>query len=477
MQREEVGLALDVARTFQEKFPESVVPDNLLGKIYLSSKQYDLAESSLRRVLSVSPADVSANINLANMAITKKDYVSAREHYTTILKNNSEHYQSIMGMVSLSLIENNAGEVEEWLDNAISSHPDLLPPRLMLARYYVATGRSSGVASVFLGLPKQYSLNEQVLELKALAAIEDKQYESAKFYLESWVLQGDNATAYSLMSRVNAGMNDAKSMQDNLERSVELDGNNSSTRLALARLLLVQGDVEAANTHIDYLNENYPNADSVKKLLAFKDQRSGNTLQAESRLLDVYSDNPSSTNLISLSLHKLTAGKKSEAIELLESWQGDSDDVSLLLASVYGKNNETDQAIKKYRLLLEKDKDNHVVLNELAWLLRERKPQEALVYAKHAADIRPDTIQIMDTLAVVYLKNNMLDKAKETIDSIISSSPNNVYYRYHGALIDAALGDKSGAIKSIEQILGSNVEFSEKAEAKMVLANLKSGSS
>ena len=124
-------------------------------------------------------------------------------------------------------------------------------------------------------------------------------------------------------------------------------------------------------------------------------------------------------------------------------------------------------------MLLEKEGDNVVVLNDLAWRLRDKEPSRALELAERAANLAPDLAPVLDTLAVVLLKNGDIDQAKQKITRAYRLMPKHVPIRFHYAEIYAAAGDKVSAIEKLESLLDEGEDFPEKAEAERLLNALK----
>ena len=119
------------------------------------------------------------------------------------------------------------------------------------------------------------------------------------------------------------------------------------------------------------------------------------------------------------------------------------------------------------------DPDNVVVLNELAWLLKESQPGRALEYAERANALQPDSPALMDTLALSLYYNQKYQRARDVMRDALSQAPGHPALRYHEALIDVALGDNAKAIKTLQSLVSDNTEFSEMQEAKALLAKLQ----
>jgi tetratricopeptide (TPR) repeat protein len=116
---------------------------------------------------------------------------------------------------------------------------------------------------------------------------------------------------------------------------------------------------------------------------------------------------------------------------------------------------------------------NLVALNNLAWLIREKEPAQALDYARRAADIAPDSAEVLDTLAVVEYINKDYRRAQRSIDRALNQQPDNPSLLYHSAMIDVALEDESQARATLEELLDTHADFPEIAEARALYAQLR----
>jgi len=113
-----------------------------------------------------------------------------------------------------------------------------------------------------------------------------------------------------------------------------------------------------------------------------------------------------------------------------------------------------------------------VVLNNLAWLLRDSDPEKALSHAEKAVDLSDRTPSTLDTLAIVQLKNNQLIKAQRSIERALADGKGSPAMYYHSAMIDHASGNTEAAIETLQRLLSEKKDFSERAEAEKLLATL-----
>ena len=191
-----------------------------------------------------------------------------------------------------------------------------------------------------------------------------------------------------------------------------------------------------------------------------------------------YEKLPSTSTVLGLARQKLATGDADGAISLLSGWLSDNpEDVSVYvaLADVYINTNNAQLAIDQYIKALKYAPDNLVVLNNLAWFLRDTEPEKSVDYALQAARIDGESADVQDTLALALLANGQLIEARDAIARALAKIPDNASMRYHRALIQLASGQKSSAISELNAVLRGDDDFQERSEAEALLKKLKAG--
>ena len=168
-------------------------------------------------------------------------------------------------------------------------------------------------------------------------------------------------------------------------------------------------------------------------------------------------------------------GNRDAAVKLLETWMGEYPEdhlVLLQLASRYYTLGEKNKATTTYLKVLKLSPENVLALNDVAWLLRETEPVQAVLYAEKAFSIEPDSTDVIDTLAMVLSKSNS-DRARKLIGKAVRKSPDNPTIRYHQAIIlrDAGINDEAFIV--VQSLLEKYRQFPEREEASQLLKDLE----
>jgi len=215
------------------------------------------------------------------------------------------------------------------------------------------------------------------------------------------------------------------------------------------------------------------NAD-VFLLQAAEAARSGDKDAAISFARRAYNIQPHTGTVLALGNYQQRMGEQQAATDTYRQWlQEHPGDVRVLMQQANNSMTAGQDAVEQYRHVLTLESDNVVALNNLAWLLRERAPEESLDYARRASQLQPDNAAVLDTLAVVEYLNGNLEVASRSIQRALEATPGQPSMLYHSAMIDAARGETESAKETLGKLLEGTEDFPERAEARSLYEELR----
>jgi Flp pilus assembly protein TadD len=199
--------------------------------------------------------------------------------------------------------------------------------------------------------------------------------------------------------------------------------------------------------------------------------------EAEPLLRRAQEENPNTYTILWLSGAVGAQGRGDEAISLLEDWLDEYPADQMVrneLATTYLALGNEQQSQKRYQELLDDNPDNVVALNNLAWLMREVDPQQALTHIERADSLVPDNPQILDTYAMVQLELGALEEALTLNQRALDSTPADPSIRTNRAAILHANGQTGEAVAILEAIISDDsVADSQREAARSLLAELQ----
>jgi putative PEP-CTERM system TPR-repeat lipoprotein len=477
LRQKKVEEAISAAKEYHNRNPDSATSYDLLGRAYLAGGNKDKAKDAFLKAFEIRPGDPGAGTSLAEFALQEGNFIQAREYYRKVLAQNPTHMQTRMKLASSYALEGREQDMLNSLQATLSANPRAMEPRLMKARYFIAKGQLEMALPIFDELTEEQKSHPDALVTQAGFELAAGRYNQALVTLGKLVELYPNVSQHHYMlSKAYAGLGDIDQFSAELERTVELDPEHFYAKIALARLALLSNRMDTFKKQLTELRRIAPENVDVLKLEVALAQRNGSNEIAVRLLEAILNREPTATNAIALAAHRHSVGHISGAIEQLQRWLADHpNDISVRqkLAEIYGSNNQLGGVIYQYRKILESDPENLIALNNLAWHLRNEDPKEALDYALKARKLSPDSSTILDTLAMVQLKNNNLVEARRSINHAIRLAPNNPELRFHEAQILAAEGDTEGAIELLTKVLDEREKFRVRAEAEQELLRLK----
>lgn len=470
--------AIGVAENFRNANPGLAASHNLLGRVLLATGKTKKARESFEKSCQIDPGNPLACGKLAELATSRKDLEKAQDYYQMVLEHNQNHLGTLVDIASLNVLQDDAKNMLIHLQQAVDSHPEAEAPRLVLARYYLLKGRPEKVGPLLEPLDKTGKKTPDALRVYASAQIMQEQFEAARYTLEELIKQEpERADSYVSLAKVHAQLKDAERTKEALIKALELNPQHFAARLALARMYLREGDKAGVEVHLVVLRETAAKQPDVIELESSLAQLQGDqqrSLALSEQALEVSDTYP---RMMAVARQKQAMGDKEGAFKLLESWtlQHPNDvPAQISLTMAYAKMGKLEEAIQGYERVLKLDENNVMALNDIAWHMRTRNKEQALLYAKRAFELEPESAGILDTLAMVYLENGKVAEALTVIGNAIEKAPGEPTLLYHQAIIMAADGDTRGALNVLDKLAARNIDFSEKEAALALRAEISS---
>ncbi len=469
--------ALVAARAYRERNPGASGPVNMLGRVYLTKGQRKEAEQAFEEARKISPGDVYANYALAALALDNNEPEKARGFFEAVLVHHPDHLKTLLELSALDARQDKQEAMVKRLEQAAAAHPNALRPRIVLARYYLGTGKPARVPVVLGSLGQKHADDPRVLEVMGRSQLAQNAAADARATLERLVeLQPQSASAHFLLAQTHARLGDGQRLETELGKTLAIDPSHFRARLSLTRLQMLQGKTEQAKRNLGTLKERAPDNPEVLFLEGAMAQGTGKPQEALDIFEQVFEQTSSTTTMLALAQQRWELGDRDGAVALKEQWVAQHpEDLSarLELANSYLALKRTDAAMEQYRKVLIYSETNLIALNNLAWYLKESDPKQALQYAEKAQALAPKSATIMDTLSVVLLFNGDTDAALRVNERALALRPDNPSLLYHKAMALEAAGKRAETLSLLSELLQEPRAFPQRAEAEAMLARLQ----
>lgn len=477
----EYDRALEAVAALRDARPASAAPATLEGQVRLLQGEHELARKAFEQARAVAPDDIPATLALATLELQDRNYGRARTLYEALLQSHPDHLDTIMRLAMLDELEGKPEQMASRLSQAISAHPKALLPRVSLARYHLSQGRPDQVPVALGELLRQRQDAPALLEVHGMAQLAQGDTQAARATFSRLAESAPrSAEAHYLLAQALSRLNDGPALKAALERVLQIDADHLPARIGLARVLLLQGKVADAEKQLEILESRAPDNPDVISLRAAAARLTGDDRAALDAYSRVFREFSTSTTMLALARQRWASGEQLASIALMEKWVTENPDdrsALLALASAYSKSDDRNRAVAQYQLALDRFGDHAPTLNNLAWLLKEEQPRQALDYAERAARLAPGSAAVLDTHAMVLSKNGQHARAQRVIERAVQLAPQLPVLRYHSAVIDAAAGESARARETLSDLLGDNTDFPERQSAERLLTRLAIGGS
>ncbi len=458
------------------------LPENLMGAAYLGKKDIAKATEKFQAALKIKPDFVPARMNLAQLAIRGKNYDEARKQYETVLKENGKNIDAMTALANLANIEKKPDEVAKWLRMASDTDPNGVTPQLRLIAFYDSQRKFADALTVARQLNIDVPNNPRVLEVLGRAEMADGHPDRAVSSFRELVDQvPKSGRALVLLSGAQLASKDTDAARRSLEKAIEIDPNYTPAHVSLARLDMREKKFDAALKVAENLR-------TVQPKSAAGDMLRGDVLVAAKKpeqAVAAYQEGlkraPSSNMVLRLYNAQRQGEKTDAAYATLTNWldtHKNDDAVRNILASAYLLDRKYPEAIKQSEILLDHQKNNPIVLNNLAWLYQKTGDKRATEYAERAYKAAPKSPEVMDTFGWILVQNGEADRGAEILKQASEAAPNAGDILYHRAAALERAGHRDEARKELEKLLASADKlqgFSTRKDAEALLDHLKNG--
>ncbi len=471
------GIALERAQALHQQYPGKVDPLNLMAACYLTLSDWPKAREVLGQVLAIDPADPNASKNLARIEVADGNLEQAEALLQRLVAAHPDDREAVLLLVDLKARLGDLAAATQVLESALERSPDDALILALLVEKSYQTGRLADVLDLTREVKEQ-----QVREQPALVEYRGRvQYmlgdnRAAQRSFKRWIAaRPDSPQAHFWLANSLAGSGDLKRAGKELEIAIELDAGFLPARLAQVKVLAQQGRNEKAEQALADVKEEFGEKAQVLGVAGWLAMQEQDYASAEA-LFAKASAQGQDTELTLMWAKALGAQNKPDvAFKLIHSWlEEHPQDITVLLtmAGLYMGMDRPDDARIAYEKVVEIIPRHVFSLNNLAWLNKDRDPNQAISYAERAYQLAPGDPQVQDTLGILLLKRGDTTRGAELVRDAAALAPNNAEIQLH--LAEALVQQKKYA--EAERLLNTLIESQKDvqivAEAERLLKSL-----
>jgi putative PEP-CTERM system TPR-repeat lipoprotein len=468
--------ALAAAMILEREQPDNPLVHNLKGVVYIGKKDNGAARKSFEKAFSLQPKYFPAVASLARLDMLEKRPDEAKKRLESYLEKDKKNAQAMSALAGLAISQGKNAEATEWLERANRENPDEVLPAVVLTSHYLRQNDKEKALTFARKLHATHPTNPDVVDALAQAQLANNERQSAlESYRKLASLVPTSPIPQLRVASTSLAMQDTAGATEALKKALAIQPDNLDAQMMMAAIDVRAGRHEEALTNARKVQKQHSKSavgHALEGDILIAQNKPALAAKAYERAL---SYNKSGATVLKVHDSLKKSGKEKEADARLAQWLKENPNdtsVRLHLATVSLRNKQNKAAIEQFEAVVQRDENNVVALNNLAWLLQEEKDQRALQYAERAYALAPGHPGVLDTLGWILVEQGNTARGLPLLQKAASLAPQSVDIQYH--LIQAMVksGDNANARKELEQLIESKKNFSKLDEAKELLKRL-----
>lgn len=460
--------ARELVQALRATHPNETDPINLSAAIHLATGRWADAKHDLESVLQRKPNDGNSRKNLARIALQEGDAQRARALLQPLAPARPIDETAIVLLATTQMRLGEDKQAVALLEDALRAQPTAHNALAMLARLHLAQGEPSKALERLRGLgAAQLEQMPIFFELRGRAQMASGDFNSARATFDHWArFAPTSGAAHYWLAESLGRVGDLPAARTALTRALEVAPQYLPARIGELRMLTLAGSREPAAAAAKRLETDFGPTREVLAATGWHALATGNFAVAEEKLRAAFDMAPDSELVVLLARALWGQEKHDETFAHLNEWlrAHPADPAALLhLAGAHLSLQQNDKAVSTYRRMLEHHPNHVPSINNVAWLIRKDRADEALQLARRAHELSPQDPFVLDTLGMLYFERKDLQQANWFLTQALELNPNDGQLRLHVAQVLIEQGKHKEArdllVKVIEDSSGTPLEI------------------
>ncbi len=477
LSRRDFDAALATLEVMSKKAPSDASILELRGRVYLAKRDPAAARLALEAAVKADPSLFGAVAALVTLDLADKKPDAAMQRLQAVITARPD---DILAMMALGELKARQGapqsEVKQLFVNAVKIAPGASEPRLKLIDLALRKRQYKEALNYAREALSAMPNDALVMNAAGKAQLQAGDYEQAVGTFRK--LAGALPKAggpYLLLAQVYRAQNKLDAAENAVSKALELEPDNVDAQMALVDILASTNHASNALQYVRRIQQSKPRSPVGYALEAALQARQRNEDAAATVLREGVAKTGSSDLARRLFSLYVVNKRTADASKLAQDWlkQHPDDAAFEYVVSVQEiALGDLRSAEARLRRVVAAYPKNALALNNLAWVLVQRKDKAALEYAQRANDILPDRPAFMDTLALALAAENRLAPAIELQRAAMELDPQDQSLRLTLARLALQAGDKAVARDELRTLEKLGPKFEEQTEVAKLLKQL-----
>ncbi len=457
--------------------PQNPLFYNLKGAVFLGKNDVIKARENFNQALTIQPNYFPAVSNLARLDMQDQKPDVAKGRFEAILRNDDKNIQAMSALSSLASAQGNTAEATRWLELASDRNPNELEPALLLTAHYLRIDDKEKALLLARKLNGTYPNEPRALEILGRVQLAQNNFSAALDSFER--LAGrlpESAPAQLQIANVHSMMKDYTAASSALRKALFIDPGFVDAKVALVRLATLEDKADQAMSLAQNIQKDHadiPQGYELEGDLWMRQNKPEMAAKAYEKAFSVAQNGILVTKIYNALSQ---AGNDQKALAEITQWLAKNPEdttTRLYLANEYLGKGQYANATKEYEIIVQKNPQHLMSLNNLAWLYQQSKNSRALEYAEKAYQLSPQNPAIQDTLAWILVEKGEIDRALPMLEKAALQLPDNATIQYHYAHALVKAGNPAQARQILDKITAGDASFSEVDAARELLKQVQ----
>ena len=457
LRRNDTKAAFSAIDAIEKKMPDSAVPFQMRGQIYLRQRDLAAARKNFEQALTKDPKYLPSVGSLAQMDLADNKADAAKARYQALLKTDPKNVRAMMALAEITRRSGGtADEVRKLLNAAVQADPTDAAPRVTLIESYMAdrdvSGAKAAAQAAVAALPNNTALLDRLGRIQ-IAGGDTQQAVSTFNKLVS--MNTASPDGYIGLAQAQMAAKDLDGAAKSAKKAAEIAPGSLPTQQLGMMVAMQQKRPRDAVAIAREMQTAHPDDGTgffMEGEIEFN-QKNFEAAVAAYRKASAKADPGNGPSRLHQAL--IAGGRESDATKFVGSWVAEHPNDAMFrfyLGDAALAKGDLPLAEKRYNEVLAIAPEHALALNNVAWLMVQQNKPGAVALAERAVNAAPGQPAILDTLALALATENQLDKAIDIEKKIVAQSPKVPVFRINLAKFYAQAGKKDLARGELDQL-------------------------
>lgn len=479
LRRGEYDQALALVDAMEKKQPErSVRWLEMRGTVHLQRLDFAKARESFERAGAARPESYVAVGHLVELDVLQGQPQAALQRLEAYLRTQPQHPSALLALALLSSKQPSLAPdtVRARFAASIQAAPSEPMPRLRFVEYLLRRNQFKEALAVAqeanAAIPEDARLLDALGRAQGRAGDVEQAVKTFRKVAAMLPASPEPHLRLAELYRAGSQLDQARTAY---RRALDINPASSVALQGLVETLLMTSRPPEVLAQIERARSARPNSPSpysMESLVHLQRKDVDSAIRALRTGFQRTGSRELGSQLVS---QLLRAGKVAEAEAELAAWLRrvpNDPEARYLQSAISLLKGDLPLAERQLTQLVQLDPRNASALNNLAALVADRSPQEAVAYARRALEQEPDNPAILDTLASALAADKKLDEAKVVHARAMQLAPGDPNLRLTRAKLALLVDDKALARAEIAHLEGLGAAFPRSGELAKLKARL-----